>query len=121
MLLEKLVLSKGQNEFFAVAHFISPYILMALSLFRGWISLNFMPEPISTTDLCDQFTRRAQSDFAVLSPMFRHFGGCKAFSGPVRTVRCFEGNSLTRAVLEEPRWVDTAQGSVPKYWWWTAV
>ena len=115
------MLSKGQNEFFAVAHFISPYILMALSLFQGLISLNFMPEPISTTDLCGQFMRRAQSDFAVLPPLFRHFGGCKAFSGPVRTVRCFEDNSLTRAVLEEPRWVDTAQGSVPKYWWWTAV
>jgi len=33
MLLEKLELSKGEIEFFAVAHFFSPYFLMTRSLF----------------------------------------------------------------------------------------
>jgi hypothetical protein len=33
MLLEKLVLSKGEIEFFAVAYFISPYFLMTHGLF----------------------------------------------------------------------------------------
>jgi regulator of ribonuclease activity A len=71
-----------------------------------------MSQPIATTDLCDAFMRRAQSDFAVLPPVFRHFGGRRAFGGPVRTVKCFEDNSMVKAALEEPGWVDSAQGRV---------
>jgi regulator of ribonuclease activity A len=33
---------------------------------------------------------------------FRQFGGVHRFSGPVRTVRCFEDNSLIKQALSEP-------------------
>ena len=73
-----------------------------------------MYKPISTTDLCDAFMRRAQSSLAILPPVFRHFGGSRAFGGPVRTVKCFEDNSMVKAALEEPGWIDSAQGRVPQ-------
>jgi regulator of ribonuclease activity A len=71
-----------------------------------------MTKPISIADLCDVFTHRGQTDFAVLPPVLTHFGGRKAFSGPVRTVKCFEDNSMVKEALEEPGWVDTALGRV---------
>lgn len=42
----------------------------------------------ATTDLSD-----AHADAQVLAPIFRDFGGRRAFSGPAVTVRCFEDNS----------------------------
>lgn len=38
----------------------------------------------------------------VLAPLFRDYGGRRAFCGPVSTVKVFEDNSLVRAALEEP-------------------
>ena len=69
-----------------------------------------MTKPIPTADLCDVFMRRVHTDFAVLPPVLTHFGGRKAFSGPVRTMKCFEDNSMVKEALEEPGWVDTALG-----------
>ena len=71
-----------------------------------------MTKPILTADLCDGFMRRAQTDFAVLPPVFTHFRGRKAFSGPVRTVKCFEDNSMVMEAIGELGWVDTALGRV---------
>ena len=35
-------------------------------------------------------------------PVFTHYGGRRAFHGPVRTVRAPEDNTLVRQALEEP-------------------
>jgi regulator of ribonuclease activity A len=49
-------------------------------------------------DLCD-----AHEDvIEVCHVAFRDFGGRAAFSGPIRTVRCFEDNALVRQALSEP-------------------
>jgi len=52
----------------------------------------------ATADLCDE--RGEELDCPSI-PM-RSFGAHPAFDGPVRTVRCFEDNSLVREVLAEP-------------------
>lgn len=51
----------------------------------------------STSDLCDHFADVVD----VLEPMFINFGGKTAFSGRIRTVKCFENNELIRSILEE--------------------
>lgn len=51
----------------------------------------------ATADLCDRFPEAA----VVATPMM-DVGGRAAFSGPIRTVRCFEDNTKVRAALEEP-------------------
>jgi len=49
-------------------------------------------------DLCD-----AHADVVrVAEPLFRSFGGRAAFGGPIRTVKCFEDNSLVAERLREP-------------------
>jgi len=35
-------------------------------------------------------------------PVFRHFGGQQTFHGPVRTIACFEDNSLVADRVREP-------------------
>ncbi|MBE0400627.1 ribonuclease E activity regulator RraA [Halomonas sp. FME1] len=58
-----------------------------------------MPHSIQivTPDLCD-----AHPDVAVLDPMFANFGGLDAFYGPIRTIKCFEDNSLVKQAVTEP-------------------
>jgi regulator of ribonuclease activity A len=51
----------------------------------------------STTDLSD-----AHPDAQVCEPLFRDFGGSKAFFGPIKTLKIFEDNALVRATLETP-------------------
>lgn len=51
-----------------------------------------------TADLFDDFGDRVQ----VCDPVFLDFGGHRRFSGPIATVKCFEDNSLVKAVLSEP-------------------
>ena len=80
--------------------------------FLGPKNQKFMFKPISTTDLCDAFLRNGTTDFAIMPPVFKHFGGRKVFAGPVRTVQCFEDNFWVKAALEEPGWVDTPEGRV---------
>ena len=49
-------------------------------------------------DLCD-----AHEDvIEICQVAFRDFGGRAAFSGPIRTVRCFEDNALVKQALSEP-------------------
>ena len=49
-------------------------------------------------DLCDQF----DAELRVVEPMFRSFGGKRAFHGPITTLKVFEDNSLVRTALEGP-------------------
>ena len=52
----------------------------------------------ATADLYD-----AHGDsIRVMAPIFRDYGGQRAFSGAVVTLKVFEDNSLVRATLEEP-------------------
>lgn len=51
-----------------------------------------------TADLYDDHSDRVR----VCDPIFRDFGGQARFSGPIATVKCFEDNSLVKAVLNEP-------------------
>lgn len=52
---------------------------------------------LATTDLSD-----AHPDAQVCDPVFRDFGGKRAFHGPVKTLKLFEDNALLRATLETP-------------------
>ncbi|QEA39844.1 RraA family protein [Pistricoccus aurantiacus] len=52
--------------------------------------------PIITPDLCDE-----HPEVEVLDPIFVNFGGIEAFGGPVRTVKCFEDNSLVKQAVAE--------------------
>ncbi|MCA1771372.1 MAG: ribonuclease E activity regulator RraA [Halomonas sp.] len=55
-----------------------------------------MPTVI-TPDICDAFP-----DVQVLEPIFANFGGVEAFHGPIRTIKCFEDNSLVKQAVAEP-------------------
>ena len=50
-----------------------------------------------TADLYDRYGDRVQ----VCDPIFRDFGGHTCFLGCISTVKCFEDNSLVKAVLGE--------------------
>lgn len=52
----------------------------------------------SVADLCDAHVEAIE----VCQVQFRDFGGRKAFSGPIRTVRCHEDNSVVKALLAQP-------------------
>lgn len=52
---------------------------------------------IVTPDICDD-----HPSVAVLDPLFSNFGGLDAFYGPIRTVKCFEDNSLVKQAVAEP-------------------
>ena len=52
---------------------------------------------IITPDICD-----AYPDVEILDPIFVNFGGLEAFCGPIRTIKCFEDNSLVRQAVSEP-------------------
>ena len=51
-----------------------------------------------TTDLSDRLGDAAR----VADPVFRDFGGARAFAGAVATVKVFEDNVLVKAALSEP-------------------
>lgn len=52
----------------------------------------------NTADLYDQRGEELQS----VSLQFQNVGGRSHFSGPVRTIRCFEDNALVKSVLGTP-------------------
>ncbi|TRZ65722.1 MAG: RraA family protein [Comamonadaceae bacterium] len=68
----------------------------------------------STCDLCDAQKADFSGIFRVLAPVFRDFGGVKKFCGPVETVKCFEDNSLVKAAVDSPGWLETSAGRVAK-------
>jgi regulator of ribonuclease activity A len=51
----------------------------------------------ATTDLSD-----AHPEAQTCDPIFRDFGGKKAFHGKIKTLKIFEDNALLRATLETP-------------------
>lgn len=51
-----------------------------------------------TADLCDAH----EGTIRVVAPMFRSFGGRRAFGGAIATLKVFEDNSLVRTALEGP-------------------
>ncbi|MEW8356192.1 MAG: RraA family protein [gamma proteobacterium symbiont of Ctena orbiculata] len=53
---------------------------------------------LKTADLYDIHEERLQ----VCNPGFRHYGGKRAFHGPIATLKCFEDNSRVREQLEQP-------------------
>lgn len=53
--------------------------------------------PWTTPDLCDR-----HPEVAIVDPVFREFGGTRAFCGPIATVRCVEDNSRVRELLATP-------------------
>lgn len=52
----------------------------------------------STADLCDEHGDTLTS----VSLQFQDLGGRKAFSGPIRTIRCREDNGLVKSTLNSP-------------------
>jgi regulator of ribonuclease activity A len=52
----------------------------------------------TTADLCDEMGDAAR----VAEPVFRDYGGVRAFSGEVETLRVFEDNALVRPTLQMP-------------------
>lgn len=53
---------------------------------------------IIVADLCDENPK----DIKVAAPIgFKDFGGKKSFYGQIRTLKCFEDNSLVRTLLNE--------------------
>lgn len=73
-----------------------------------------MANTFATCDLCDVHKSDVSGDFRVLPPVFRDFGQVKKFSGPVATVKCFEDNTLVKAAVDSPGYVETPQGRVGK-------
>lgn len=54
----------------------------------------------TTCDLCDVHKNDATGSFRVLPPVFKTYGGQQKFDGEVVTIKCFEDNSLVKAVLD---------------------
>ena len=55
----------------------------------------------ATTDLCDtNQARLTDGTLRVLAANFHHYGKHLAFSGPVKTLKVFEDNSLVRSAVE---------------------
>jgi regulator of ribonuclease activity A len=50
----------------------------------------------TTADLCDEMGDAVR----VAEPVFRDYGGVRAFSGEIETLRVFEDNALVRPTLE---------------------
>ena len=56
---------------------------------------------LATAEVCDSNAAHLRSgDLRVLQPIFHCYGQCRAFSGPVVTLKVFEDNVLVRALLE---------------------
>jgi regulator of ribonuclease activity A len=54
--------------------------------------------PFSLPDLCDLHADAVRA----AEPVFMSFGGRSAFGGPIRTIKCFEDNSLVAERVREP-------------------
>jgi regulator of ribonuclease activity A len=66
----------------------------------------------ATCDLCDAHKGDFTGDFRVLPPVFRDYGAVQKFAGPVVTVKCFEDNTLVKAAVDSPGYLDTPQGRI---------
>lgn len=66
----------------------------------------------ATCDLCDVHKSDSTGNFRVLPPVFRDFGAVNKFAGPVVTVKCFEDNTLVKAAVDSPGYMETPQGRI---------
>lgn len=58
---------------------------------------------IATAEICDANQNLlTRGDVRVLQPVFQIYGQCRAFSGPIVTLKVFEDNVLVRDMLETP-------------------
>lgn len=57
-----------------------------------------MPPTFVLPDLCDQFSDR----LTIAAPVFLSFGGQPRFAGAIRTIACFEDNSVVAERVREP-------------------
>ncbi|RRT66070.1 hypothetical protein B296_00028786 [Ensete ventricosum] len=58
---------------------------------------------LATAELCDaNASLLTKGELRVLQPMFQTYGQCRAFCGPIVTLKVFEDNVLVREVLEAP-------------------
>lgn len=73
-----------------------------------------MENSFATCDLCDVHKNDFSGNFRVLPPVFQDFGMVKRFFGPVETIKCFEDNSLVKAAVDSPGYIDTPAGRVGK-------
>lgn len=73
-----------------------------------------MKNAFATCDFCDTHKNDNSSEFRVLPPVFRDFGGSVKFAGPVETVRCFEDNTFVKAAVDSVGYVDTPEGRIGK-------
>ncbi|KAF6145971.1 hypothetical protein GIB67_033330 [Kingdonia uniflora] len=56
---------------------------------------------LATAEVCDSNASHVGSgDLRVLEPTFQIYGQCRAFSGPIVTLKVFEDNVLVREMLE---------------------
>ncbi|XP_049356550.1 putative 4-hydroxy-4-methyl-2-oxoglutarate aldolase 3 [Solanum verrucosum] len=56
---------------------------------------------LATADVCDVNTGHlSNGDLRVLPPVFKIYGQRRAFSGPITTLKVFDGNVLVREILE---------------------
>ncbi|GMN59843.1 hypothetical protein TIFTF001_028935 [Ficus carica] len=56
---------------------------------------------LATAEVCDTNAALLPSgELRVLQPVFKTYGQCRAFAGPVVTLKVFEDNVLVREVLE---------------------
>lgn len=57
------------------------------------------PDPLlKTADLCDDHSDNLQ----ICYPLFNDYGGNITFQGKIKTLKCFEDNSLVREILGTP-------------------
>lgn len=68
----------------------------------------------ATCDICDVHKGDSSGDFRVLPPVFQDYGMVKKFCGPVQTIKCFEDNSLVKAAVDAPGWIETPEGRIGK-------
>jgi regulator of ribonuclease activity A len=68
----------------------------------------------ATCDLCDAHKNDSSGNFRVLAPVFKDFGQINKFAGPVVTVKCFEDNTLVKAAVDSPGFLDTPKGRIGK-------
>ncbi|MCZ2406258.1 MAG: ribonuclease E activity regulator RraA [Burkholderiales bacterium] len=61
-----------------------------------------MSVTFATCDLCDAYKNDTTDRVRVLPPIFQPYGARPQFAGPVRTVQCFEDNSLVKAAVDSP-------------------
>jgi regulator of ribonuclease activity A len=59
---------------------------------------NHSAQAVNTADLYDE----RGEDLASVSVQFQSLGGRSHFSGPVRTIRCFQDNALVKSTLATP-------------------